>query len=490
MAIIETCNYSNQNLDYQGNFEIPSINQKSKTSEYLESLYSYPPKIKIKWNNLDKLNNSPLNDKTGSDKPNTFPFSDFVDDWFFNSGGQALVQNEYKVDQYIAGYLDKVASNKFYTKSTQSIQVALQTVPVFTIINGNGEIVLNKTSKDLSSKTFKTVFNEKLYEFCGDFDQTNEKRQQFGLFFMNRLDAETYLKAIAQSDIDGTETVGLSINCIGLDSAYKITREYHPGIDFRFVPDLEEVQNFLTNYIKKGDITVENDQQQISFQRRTANLLPFLDKIGFRVSQSVGASSFAQRNEFFKGVPIYIVQVQQSQRNILAEQYFKVTGTLDSIFGKITQSANRLIGMGNSQILQGSLKDTPNQEKLVNYIFFEKGQAVEFVKQHGRRSIRYKGSQVPNTNFLIRKSQIFTYNLEDFIESWEDQINSELINVVATSKIHNAQNTFFVSPTSSAKEILQYKKNYKQTPLKNILQGFSLKLRVLKRNIAVFTSID
>ena len=67
------------------------------------------------------------------------------------------------------------------------------------------------------------------------------------------------MKEIARSDFEGTQTVGLSINCIGLDSAYKITREYHPGIDFRFVPDLKEVQNVLTNYIKKGDVIVEND---------------------------------------------------------------------------------------------------------------------------------------------------------------------------------------------------------------------------------------
>ena len=466
MAIIETCNYSNQNLDYQGNFEISSLKQKSKAAEYLESLYSYPPKIKIKWNKLDTLNN-PLTDKLNDNSPQSFPFSDFVDDCFFNTGGQALVQNEYKVDEYIGGYLDKVASNNFYTKSTQSIQSALQKIPVFTIINGNGEIVLNKPSKDLSSKTFKTIFKEKLYDFCGDFDQTIEKRQQFGLFFMSRGDAETYLKAIAQSDIDGTQTVGLSINCIGLDSAYKITRENHPGIDFRFVPDLEEMQSLISKYIKKEGIIVENEQQQVNFQRRTANLLPFLDKLGFRVSQSVGASSFAQRNE-----------------------YFKATGMLDSIFGKITESTKRLVGMGDSQIMQGSIKDIPNQANLVNYIFFEKPQAVKFVKQQGRKSIRYKGSQLPNANFLIRKSQIFTYNLEDFLESWEDNISSKVNNVDGINPIHNAKETFFISPISSTKEILNYQQTYQQTPLKNILQGLGLKLRVLKRNIAVFASVD
>ena len=57
---------------------------------------------------------------------------------------------------------------------------------------------------------------------------------------------------------------------------------------------------------------------------------------------------------------------------------------------------------------------------------FDKTQAAQFVKQQGRQSIRYKGANLSKfRNFLIRKSQIFSYNLEDFIESWEDKISSE-----------------------------------------------------------------
>ena len=73
--------------------------------------------------------------------------------------------------------------------------------------------------------------------------------QQLGFFFMSRSDAETYLQEIAKVDTNGTETVGLAIHCISLDSAYNITREHHPGIDFRIVPDLQEVKDFLTTHI-------------------------------------------------------------------------------------------------------------------------------------------------------------------------------------------------------------------------------------------------
>mgnify|MGYP001284107775 FL=1 len=103
-------------------------------------------------------------------------------------------------------------------------------------------------------------------------------RQQLGLFFLSRSDAEVYLKAVAQADIDGTQTVGLSINCIGLDAAYKVTREHHPGVDFRFVPDLAEVQNFLSTYVNKQDVVIEEEQQQLRFRPRVVNLLPSLEK--------------------------------------------------------------------------------------------------------------------------------------------------------------------------------------------------------------------
>ena len=128
-------------------------------------------------------------------------------------------------------------------------------------LNGNGEIILNKPSNGLAQKNLNSLLNENVYDFCGGFDSKVEKRQQLGLFFLSRSDAEVYLKAVAQADIDGTQTVGLSINCIGLDAAYKVTREHHPGVDFRFVPDLAEVQNFLSTYVNKQDVVIEEEQQ-------------------------------------------------------------------------------------------------------------------------------------------------------------------------------------------------------------------------------------
>jgi len=492
MTIIETRNfndYVNKATTYQGTFQTAQ-DKKSKFAAYLDSLYSYPPKIKIKWNGLDEFTDGLLVEENSGILEPSFPFLDVVENWLFNTNPQEKSNEVYSIKQYINGYLDKVHTTNFYNKNTKPIQKTLQEVPVFVVLNGNGEIILNKPSNGLAQKNLNSLLNENVYDFCGGFDSKVEKRQQLGLFFLSRSDAEVYLKAVAQADIDGTQTVGLSINCIGLDAAYKVTREHHPGIDFRFVPDLVEVQNFLSTYVNKQDVIIEEEQQQLRLRPRTVNLLPSLEKVGLRISQSVGAHSFLQRSEYFKGVPIYIVQVQDTPRNLMLEQYFNTIGAIDTAWGKITNSLDHIVGNGQNGILQGSLQDVGNSEKFVNYVFFEKTQASTFVKQQGRKIVRYPGARVADAGLIVRKPKIFVYNLEDFIETWEDQIISTSTNNEYISTIYQAQDTYFVSPTKNTEEVLNFQKTYKEKPFKGIIQALGLKVRVLKRNISIFVSVD
>ena len=88
MAIIETSNlnsYQEKLPQYQGNFQTQGNNQKSKIASYLDSLYSYPPKIKIKWNALDAFNNDVNKTQTSRE---SLPYTDFVEDWFSNGDCQ------------------------------------------------------------------------------------------------------------------------------------------------------------------------------------------------------------------------------------------------------------------------------------------------------------------------------------------------------------------------------------------------------------------
>ena len=487
MAIIKECNINSYLNQTESKIQTKSSIQKefsknSKITDYFDYLYSYPPKIQIKWDNIDELKEDLFINSNDGILEHSFPF---LDDLFFTetSADEAVPEN-YQKTQYLDGFIDKINSSNFFLKKTKKIQTALSNIPIFVILNGQGEIVLSKPSNVLGSKDLKHYVNEKLYDSCGAFDPLVEKKSQLGLFFMNQTDADQYFREIARSDFEGTQTVGLSIHCISLDSAYKITREHHPGIDFRIVPSFTEVKELLVDNIGKSDMIVEDEQQQLRFRRRNLNLFPYLNKLGAYLSPS---SSFLQRNEYFKGVPIYIVQLSDDPRSVWKEQYFNVVGTVDTIYSQCLQYLDSAIGFGHNWIMQGSLEDAGNTEHFENYIFFEKDQAIKFSKNNGRKVARYLGGRTSNLESIVRKPKIFVYNLEDFLEDWEDQLFEHKN---TTETILNCKATHFVTPTISSDEINNLSKENLQTPLKGISQSLNVKFKVLKRAVGVFFSMS
>jgi hypothetical protein len=278
MEIIKECNnnfYLNQtksNSDITNNIQT-EFNKRFKIVDYFDYIYNYPPKIKIKWDGLDELKDNSIKPKFNS-IDDDFSMIDYIEDREFTTIPEKAVAYNYLKDQYVNGFLTKITSSNFFLKKTNDIQTALSSIPVFVLLNGHGEVVLSKPSNVLGSKTFNSYVNEKLYDYCGGFDPIVEKKSELGLFFMNYLDAEKYLKEVARSDFEGTNTVSLSIHCINLESAYRITREYHPGIDFRFVPNFNEIKELLSNSRKSignPDLIVEDEQQQLRFRPRNVN---------------------------------------------------------------------------------------------------------------------------------------------------------------------------------------------------------------------------
>jgi hypothetical protein len=233
----------------------PKFNKNLKVVDYLDFVYSYPPKIKIKWDNIDNLKHD-LFCRTNSDIYSRLGYFDGpsllaeLDEGLRSQvieTPEKAVSENYAMPEYFGGILNKVNSSNFFQKKTKEIQLALANIPIFVVLNGQGEIILNKPSNILNSQNVRAYLNEKLYNWCGGFDLAVEKKPKFGCFFFNFADAEQYLKEVARFDIEGTQTVGLSIYCTNLGSAYNVTREYHPGIDFRFVPHFDEVKNLLRN---------------------------------------------------------------------------------------------------------------------------------------------------------------------------------------------------------------------------------------------------
>jgi len=490
MPLTEVTNY-NSNAQTQLNaetFQIKTLT-KSTTVDFLKDLYSYPSKFSVKWDATDELKQDLFLNHNYGVLEHSIPFIDFVEDWFFNDfSTENTITEKYSKSAYIDGFLDKVNTSNFYTKKTKDIQTALATIPVYVVLDGNKEIILNKTTTLPASNNISSYLIKNLYNYCGEFDKNVSSRQDLGFFFLNSKDAEIYLQEIAKSDIVGTQTLGLSINCISLDSAYRITREHHPGIDFRFVPNFNEVKNLLQNEIGTSDAIIEDEQQQLRFRRRTVNMFPYLGKLGNFISIS---SSFLQRNEYFKGVPIYIVQVSDSPKNLITESYYTTIGIIDTAYSRCIQFLDYTIGFGHNWIMQGSIKEPNNSKNVTNYVFFEKKEAKNFVKSQGKEIIRYKGSRTSNLEFIIRKPKIFIYNLEDFIEFWENTIQTNLnITNLDNNNIFDAKTTYFIPPQVINEDIFLDQKEYKQTFLKNVGQALNVKVRVFKQFIGVFFSVN
>ena len=119
-------------------------------------------KIKIKWNALDGLKEDLFIGSNYEVLEHSLPFMDYLEAWFFNGTSEEAEIKNYTKDNYLEGFLDKTNSSKFFLKETKDIQTSLANIPVFVVLNGQGEIVLNKPYNGLSSKTPKNYIKEKL----------------------------------------------------------------------------------------------------------------------------------------------------------------------------------------------------------------------------------------------------------------------------------------------------------------------------------------
>ena len=363
---------------------------------FFEDLYTYPPKIKIQWKQLDLVEKS---DKLLPNKIINHP--------------------PHKSFSGVRDYMDKVISSDVYSKKIKLLKQTLKDVPVYVIVNGRTEIVVASTR----SKKFNTidpnvldpgpllekpelitegneirkvirrqVYKRSVVESVGKALSTKSKK--FGFIFFDPIEAQYYLDAmVARSEKKfhhrrdhSIDKVGLSIHCIGLDTAYSLLSRSSSNVDFRFVPSLPEVKAVL-EHSSQGDTNNERQLEQ-TLSRKALTIIS------------------DQYNSAFKGVPIYIVVVKDKFEALQDSEKFKSSST------KTNSSAN--------------------------YIFFDREQALEFCEKYSSRMV----------------SPIYTDNLEDFLELWGESL---VLNTDVTQSFINInQPTYFIPSKRSIKTLEQY----------------------------------
>lgn len=363
---------------------------------FFEDLYTYPPKIKIQWKQLDLVEKS---DKLLPNKIINHP--------------------PHKSFSGVRDYMDKVISSDVYSKKIKLLKQTLKDVPVYVIVNGRTEIVVASTR----SKKFNTIDPNvldpgPLLEKPELITEGNEirkvirrqvykrsvvesvekalstKSKKFGFIFFDPIEAQYYLDAmVARSEKKfhhrrdhSIDKVGLSIHCIGLDTAYSLLSRSSSNVDFRFVPSLPEVKAVL-EHSSQGDTNNERQLEQ-TLSRKALSIIS------------------DQYNSAFKGVPIYIVVVKDKFEALQDSEKFKSSST------KTNSSAN--------------------------YIFFDREQALEFCEKYSSRMV----------------SPIYTDNLEDFLELWGESL---VLNTDVTQSFINInQPTYFIPSKRSIKTLEQY----------------------------------
>ena len=415
---------------------------------FLEDLYTYPPKIKIQWKQLDPML------ATGKNNCDEYPV-------------KLKSKPKFNILNSLNDYANTVTSSDFYTKKTNTMRQALKTVPVYVIVNGNNELVLVTTrsgrfqfnsdfSTSLSNEQNVEVTQRRLTRRPASrklVEKTlSSQTKKFGFMFFDQNEAELYLDSIMEQSEESTHTkrsrglnkVGLSIHCIGLDSAYDLVMR-RSNVDFRFIPSLTEVTALLKS--SNQDKVLTSD-----FKDLVSN----------------------DNKQFVKGVPIYLVQVLNTSKSHIITSWFNAAVRLigvSSVFNdpaelelnSYTDHTTHLNFESTINRLEQSelLTDTDNKFQqsnlngITNYILFNKEQAIELAQKFNRRVvIGHIGanSQLGDLN----PTTIYTYNLEDFLESWEESI---LLKSSSNQTIFAAikdQPVYFIPSKRSAKTLEQH----------------------------------
>ena len=319
----------------------------------------------------------------------------------------------------------KLIHHVFYQETNDSFANELQSIPIYTIVNGRGEIVFNTSNFPVKT----SLVSDRISNLCGTSSLQSNIFSKVGLLFLNHTDAEFYLKEIAQLDPEGTKKVSLSIHCINLKSSYELMREY-ANIDFRFVPNLDQISE-LVNLIKTGDSRFVFDSEQKQY--RSHPLKRYLHS--FKLTTNT--------NQYFKGVPIYIIQVRNSPQNF-------VTSNILNNFTYLTESirlpVSNWINLGRNSSKNPLLKSKTSDSQ--TYVCFDKLQAIALTKKFGDRIITQSSSQNPLSSIstLFRRSKIYVSNLEDFLELYDE---SKL-----SGELKYTGNTYFI-PSNESIEFLE-----------------------------------
>jgi len=260
-----------------------------------------------------------------------------IDDFLYTESDRIiqlnLDENKNKTARQISFFKTSKRNPNFPTEEQKTILTELKRVPVYTVVNGNSEIILASPREETSKSSLQWFYNQYHDWFIWNED---EGPITVGLFFFNKEDAESYLHEICLKDPRGAQNLGLSIKSTGLDTFYYLNRTSNPKVQIRILTDLEELDLLLKVNIKEN-MSLINPKQKYG-------------------------------NNWFKGTPIYVLRTGSLDQNSLINQEEKYKTNKQLVFfGK--KDIEKVLEIINNSNKKFNIKE-PNIEiyNLENYL--------------------------------------------------------------------------------------------------------------------------
>mmetsp|Transcript_4651 Transcript_4651/g.9067 ORF Transcript_4651/g.9067 Transcript_4651/m.9067 type:complete len:404 (+) Transcript_4651:81-1292(+) len=290
----------------------------------------------------------------------------------------------------VRDFTDKVISSDLYKNKTKVLKRALKDIPVYVVVNGLNEMVVAKTKPHHVNLASNS---------SGKGIRITEKAlstesRKLGFIFFDLDEAELYKNTLIQSS----------------------ERAEHSKRD---------------SGIKKVGLCVSCIGLNTAYDmvvRSTSRLgfyfVPSLDGIKLEIgTPMIGENEklLARHEEHLrkkkiKGVPIYIMKVRKIKESIL--------------------DGPNIVPVKDFKYFSES---SPNNE--TTYVLFEKEQAIERAQEF-------------NNSPGVRCDEIYSHNLEDFLESWEESLLKDTH--TSTFSIKREQPIYFIPSKKSIKTLKEY----------------------------------
>nr|YP_010170932.1 hypothetical protein K8K75_pgp134 [Chondria tumulosa]QSD57073.1 hypothetical protein [Chondria tumulosa] len=148
----------------------------------------------------------------------------------------------------------KFQSSRFDNKNLYNLSD--KSLPIFVLINSNKQLVLAESSDQLCTRQMFLKFYNKLTH-----RSLIAKKLYTGLFFVNPHDAMEYQNYINTRYSNSTRNIKVKIVATTLDFYFNTLITSKNQIEFRLVPDLKEINNFIYRYRKYKNLVFDSSQK-------------------------------------------------------------------------------------------------------------------------------------------------------------------------------------------------------------------------------------